>query len=53
MAAADNELNMKRMPLVVELMRKVGLNVDMQVSDWGTMMQRVFAARCKRRSRQS
>jgi len=33
---------MKRMPLVVELMRKVGLNVDMQVSDWGTMMQRVF-----------
>ena len=23
-------------------MRKVGLNVDMQVSDWGTMMQRVF-----------
>ena len=23
-------------------MRKVGLEVDMQVSDWGTMMQRVF-----------
>jgi peptide/nickel transport system substrate-binding protein len=23
-------------------MRKVGLNVDMQVSEWGTMMQRVL-----------
>ena len=33
---------MKRMPLGVGLMRKVGLNVDMQVSEWGTMMQRVL-----------
>jgi peptide/nickel transport system substrate-binding protein len=42
LAAGDNENNMKRMPLVVDMMRKVGLVVDMQVSDWGTMMQRVF-----------
>jgi peptide/nickel transport system substrate-binding protein len=42
MAAGDNENNMKRTPLVVDMMRKVGLAVDMQVSDWGTMMQRVF-----------
>ena len=42
MAAGDIEDNKNRTELVVDLMRKVGLEVDMQVSDWGTMMQRVF-----------
>lgn len=42
LAAGDNGENMRRMEVAADMMRKVGLTVDVQVSDWGTMMQRIF-----------
>jgi len=39
--SGDNE-NSRPMDVAAELMRKIGLGVDLQVSDWGTLMQRFF-----------
>lgn len=40
LAAGDLGENMRRMDVAVDMMRRAGLTVDTQVSDWGTMMQR-------------
>lgn len=42
LAAGDLAENMRRMDVAADMMRKAGLTVDLQVSDWGTMMQRVY-----------
>ncbi|HET7879864.1 MAG TPA: ABC transporter substrate-binding protein [Acetobacteraceae bacterium] len=42
LAAADSPENLRRSDVLVDMMKKVGLTVDLQVSDWGTMMQRIY-----------
>jgi peptide/nickel transport system substrate-binding protein len=42
LAAGDFPENVRRSDVLADLMKKVGLIVDVQVSDWGTMMQRVL-----------
>lgn len=42
LAPSDGGENLRRMEVAADTMRKVGLNVDMQVSDVGTMFKRIF-----------
>jgi peptide/nickel transport system substrate-binding protein len=42
LAAGDFPENVRRSDVLADMMKKVGLTVDVPVSDWGTMMQRVL-----------
>jgi peptide/nickel transport system substrate-binding protein len=42
LAAADIAENLRRATVAADMMKQVGLTVDLQVSDWGTMTQRLF-----------
>jgi peptide/nickel transport system substrate-binding protein len=42
LAAGDSPENLRRATVLADMMKNVGLAVDFQVFDWGTMMQRVF-----------
>jgi peptide/nickel transport system substrate-binding protein len=42
LARADQSENRRMMEVVADVMRQIGLVVDLQTSDWGTMMQRYF-----------
>ncbi|HXA21858.1 MAG TPA: ABC transporter substrate-binding protein [Acetobacteraceae bacterium] len=42
LAAGDSPEGLRRSTVLADLMKHVGLAVDFQVSDWGTMMQRIF-----------
>jgi peptide/nickel transport system substrate-binding protein len=41
LAAGDAADGLRRANVLADMMRKVGLAVDFQVSDWGTTMQRI------------